>query len=361
MTESRSRFKEVLDGYVFRGVITMETAGQIMDEMFRDTEELNIGMGYSQISEEMSFDNFFWNKNESAHGLLRSIAFIPRVRQIASPVVIHGGTGNGKTHLLGAIARSCPKSRYISTDALISLYKCSAEDHSENDLIKRITDTSLLLVDDLHAARYEKDVQAFMIRIADRMRLKNGAIVASCRITGESIKFIKRIFLEKAGSGVQVELRELDRESRLALLERFFSRTGYSPQHDVCEFLADKYAENNRTLLAAAKAVRIEMLNMSSGVPFKLHNAVEALIRNGISFASTDLVKSRDSREKYRILLRQASSTQEQISTLIMAAENRLKELENRGVPPEEKTKLLMALDFLRKGELKNAMIQLNN
>ena len=68
----------------------------------------------SVYPEDMTFSNYVTTEeNYYATEIARTIALIPRVWKSITPVMLHAYTGQGKTHLLAAVARSTHKRTLI--------------------------------------------------------------------------------------------------------------------------------------------------------------------------------------------------------------------------------------------------------
>ncbi len=212
--------------------------------------------------DERSFDNYVvTEENSYAVELARTVALIPRIWKSISPILFHAGTGQGKTHLLSAIAStSRQNSLFLNLNDLRMGYRYCVKTNKESHLLSWIVSHNFLLLDDLHFASGDIDFQHFLCSVFNRMPQGKSAIVLCSNSEVESLRNFDSTFYSRVSSGISVELKAMDINGRTAILERMFSNTGFGPGADVINYIATTITLNIRTLKAAGRAVLAHLL-----------------------------------------------------------------------------------------------------
>lgn len=236
--------------------------------------------------EGCSFDNYVvTDENSYAVELARTVALIPRIWRSISPILFHAGTGQGKTHLLSAIASaSRQNSLFLNLNDLKMGYKYCAGINKESQLLSWITSHNFLLLDDLQFVQNEIEFQHFLCSVFNRMPQGESAIVLCSNSEVENMQHFDSTFFSRISSGISIELKSIDFQGRVAVLERLFRNTGFGPGPEVINYIATEITQNIRTLKAAGRAILANLLASSS--------------KSGISMETvTDLLNSMNLRD----------------------------------------------------------------
>lgn len=380
-------------------------------------ERLEYLLGFAD-DDTKSFDNYVVsNENFHAIELARTVALIPRIWRNLSPVLFYGHTGQGKTHLLSAMARaSRQRSLILNTNDLMMEYKYCLEAKKDLELLNWITRHNFLLLDDIQFAQGNFGFQNFLCSVFNRLGSDRNAIVLCSNIEPEDNRDYHITFYSRITSGITIELKMLDFDARVELLRHKFSHTGFGPDDEIIEYIAGEITQNVRTLKAAARAVvacllatpgrsEIDLATVKKllksmhlyDVPGlntdRVNEAVpeepvecpscEAGLEPSEGEAETkpemeaspfivvdieDEMKTEDVPEpvkeedkqsdsgQYRTLVASASTVEKQIEALLQAAEKRIEQLKRKNSDPGEITKLERAIEQLNNKDLEAAM-----
>ncbi len=216
----------------------------------------------STYPEDMSFSSYVTTEeNYYATEIARTIALIPRVWKSITPIMLHAHTGQGKTHLLAAIARATHKRTLIlnTVDLHIEYQQC-LKAGIERELRDWITSFDLLLLDDIQFSQGDLMFQKFIISIINRMpRGKHGIITSSDVHPGELLD-IDASFYSRLTSGLVIKLETVNLEGRKEILRNLFSQTGIKAEDEIIDFIATNVKLNVRQLKAAGRMVLAQML-----------------------------------------------------------------------------------------------------
>ncbi|MCK5841699.1 MAG: ATP-binding protein [Candidatus Sabulitectum sp.] len=211
---------------------------------------------------EHSFDNYVvTDENSYAVELARTVALIPRIWKSISPVLFHAGTGQGKTHLLSAItATSRQNTLFLNLNDLKMGYKYCVKTNKESQLLSWIISHNFLLLDDLQFVQGDKEFQHFLCSVFNRMPQGKSAIVLCSNSEVENMQDFDSTFFSRISSGISIELKAMDLQGRIVVLEQMFRNTGFGPGIKIITYLAKEITQNIRTLKAAGRAVLAHLL-----------------------------------------------------------------------------------------------------
>lgn len=365
-------------------------------------------LGFSD-DDTKTFDNYVVSEeNFHAVELARTVALIPKIWRNLSPVLFYGHTGQGKTHLLSAMARaSGARSLLLNTNDLMMEYRYCMEAGKDLELLIWITRHNFLLLDDIQFAQGNFAFQNFLCSVFNRLSSDRNAVVLCSNIEPEDNRDYHVTFYSRITAGITIELKMLDYNARVELLKRKFSRTGFGPDDTVINYIATEIKSNIRTLKAAARSVIACMLSTPGRSDVDLQTVKEllksmhfydvpGLVKEEIPPPAARSTKTREleqpqtapveeespamepspyividvneEKEKpepvfekgqIKSKVASASTVDKQIEALLDAAQKRIEQLTKRNARPEEIAKLEKAIVYLKEKNLEEAMLSL--
>ncbi len=244
---------------------------------------------------ERSFENYVvTDDNSYAIELARTVSLIPRIWKSISPILFHAGTGQGKTHLLSAIASTSRQNTlFLNLNDLKMGYRYCVKTNKESQLLSWITSHNFLLLDDLQFVQGDIEFQHFLCSVFNRMPHGKSAIVLCSNSEVENMQDFDSTFFSRISSGISVELREIDLPGRITILERMFSSTGFGPGPEIIKYMATEVSQNIRTLKAAGRAVLANLLASPSKGGISLETVAGILnsmnLLNPVGFGKTQV------------------------------------------------------------------------
>lgn len=177
-----------------------------------------------------------------------------------NPLVIYGGTGLGKTHLLNAIGNFISgKNRtacYISSQKLINeFYKAM----SENGLQKfhdTIMSYDFLLVDDIQFMKTPGIQEEFFRMFNEYHHAKKQIVITSDRYPGE-IREIDDRLKSRFDWGVTIAIKPPELDTRVAIVRKKAELYEMSVDDDAVFFIAKNFKNNVRQIEGALKTLQI--------------------------------------------------------------------------------------------------------
>jgi chromosomal replication initiator protein len=194
--------------------------------------------------------------NEIAHTAARTAAQAPGSNNF-NPLIIYGGTGLGKTHLLQAIGNFALENHtaqrvvYRNSDQFMKEFFDFLEKKRQPAAFYEIyRHTDILLLDDIQfLARGDKMQDSFYQIFRTLLSLKK-QIVITCDQKPSEVRGLHNRLLNNFETGLQVDIKVPERDDRLAILHHKVltdTQFGYFPE-EVIEYVASRYTANVREL-----------------------------------------------------------------------------------------------------------------
>lgn len=191
--------------------------------------------------------------NELSFGAATAVAEQPGA--IYNPLVIYGGVGLGKTHLLHAIGHralahdSRKRVRYLSAENFVNQFIHALQNgRNEEFRQKTRTEVDLLLIDDIQFIAGKERTQEEFFHIFNALHQAGKQIVVtSDRIPIEIYQLQERI-QSRLNMGLITDIQPPDLETRMAIINRRAAKIGISIPEDVVELIARTVRSNVREL-----------------------------------------------------------------------------------------------------------------
>jgi chromosomal replication initiator protein len=154
---------------------------------------------------------------------------VQRPGQTNNPLVLCGGVGMGKTHLLQAMRNELSKrlpdnSVYCSTETITSGLISSIRLDKIADFLDRLRGVDVLLIDDVQFLRGKERATGAFVRIFRQLHSEGKQIViAGCRASKELNDIVDGLDIP-IESGLIVEIEQPDDETMLDILHRKANR-----------------------------------------------------------------------------------------------------------------------------------------
>ena len=181
-----------------------------------------------------TFENFIpGGKNREALYLFRR-----SLHAHPSPILLHGPSGTGKSHLLQAAFsvlddRFPRKTLFLSCRELISLFRRSPEQAHD-----ALLSSSAVLVDDIQALEKHPDIQKELASLLDSMA--DTFFIAACQTDGhdESGQKLLPLFYDRLCSRLSLRLEEPDLDVRLRFTQACMEHMGLPEDRNAALFLS---------------------------------------------------------------------------------------------------------------------------
>lgn len=212
------------------------------------------GNNDNHFNERFRFDSFVvGNFNQFAHAAALAVAEAPGKTNY-NPLLIYGGTGLGKTHLVQAIGHyiyeNFPRKRvmYATSEKFTSDFINSISNGTIANFTSQYRNADILLIDDVQFFSAKESTQEQFFHTFNDLHQSGKQIVLTSDRHPKDIKGLEERLLSRFSSGLVADLQPPDLETRIAILRRRTECESICLPEDVIFFIADNVHTNIREL-----------------------------------------------------------------------------------------------------------------
>jgi chromosomal replication initiator protein len=171
-----------------------------------------------------------------------------------NPLLIYGGVGLGKTHLVHAIGNSLMKSGKIYRVLYVSSEKFTVDfvDSIQKDRVSEFSNfyrnVDVLIVDDIQFFAGKEKTQDVFFHTFNSLHQMGKQIVLSSDRPPKELKGLNERLISRFQWGLTADIQPPDLETRTAILRKKSSDDGIDLPQDVVEFIATNVTSNIREL-----------------------------------------------------------------------------------------------------------------
>lgn len=206
------------------------------------------------LNPRFSFDTYVvGNSNQFAHAASKAVAEAPG-RTAFNPLMIYGGVGLGKTHLLQAIAAyaleygTATRVLYVSSEKFISDFITSIQNNQTSEFSSLYRSVDLLLVDDIQFLSKKERTQEEFFHTFNTLHQRGKQIVLTCDRMPRDVPALEERLTSRFLWGLVTDIQTPDLETRVAILQKKADNDGVSIPSDVLLFIAQHIKSNIREL-----------------------------------------------------------------------------------------------------------------
>lgn len=232
------------------------------------------------LDNEFTFDHFVvGNSNRFAHAAALAVANNPGT--VYNPLLIHGPSGVGKTHLLLAISNKVKKEHpdwkitYKSTEDFTNEMVLALRNGKMQEFRNLYRQSHFLLLDDIQFIAGKDSIQEEFFHTFNALVEAKHQIVLTSDRPPKEIKRIEDRIRNRLEYGLLADINPPDYELRCAIVYKKSEVLGFALPTPVVNFLAEKIKSNVRQLEGAVK--KIKALNNFMGMPLTVETAGAAI------------------------------------------------------------------------------------
>jgi chromosomal replication initiator protein len=174
-----------------------------------------------------------------------------------NPLFIYGGTGLGKTHLMGAVAHLAKQLQadletdYLSIDEFMEQMHAAISAGQIDAFGRKYERVGLLLLDDVQFLAGKRETQGELLRLFERMQTQGRQIVLTSDRPPSEIEDIDDRLVSRLSGGLIVDVAAPDFETRVAILRAMCKERKLSFKDGMLEELGRFEFNNVRELQGA--------------------------------------------------------------------------------------------------------------
>ena len=211
----------------------------------------------SNLIPTYSFDRFVEGDcNRLARSAGLAVAAKPGITSF-NPLMLYGGVGLGKTHLMHAIGnkiREIDPSRkviYISSEKFTNQFIESLTKNAASDFTEHYMNMDVLIVDDIQFLAGKEKTQEIFFHIFNHLQQAGKQIIMSSDCPPKDLRGMHERLLSRFKWGLTADLQQPDFETRMAIIHTKMQNDGLNMPMDVVEYLAQNIDTNIRELEGA--------------------------------------------------------------------------------------------------------------
>ena len=214
---------------------------------------------------EFTFENFIrGSSNQFAYAAAQAVAANPSGAY--NPLFIYGNSGLGKTHLLNAIGNYALvkdpglKVRYVTSEEFTNEFIDALQNPNQSqgqiaEFNRRYRQVDVLLIDDIQFLGGKEATLDQFFHTFNALHQANKRIVIASDVAPKNLKGFEARLISRFESGLTVDVKPPDLETRIAILRMIASMNGSKIPSDVLDLIAERFTENIRELEGALTRV----------------------------------------------------------------------------------------------------------
>ena len=234
------------------------------------------------LNNNYSFEKFIeGSNNQFAKNAAISVANDPGNSSF-NPLIVYGGVGLGKTHLIHSIGNAVLKENPSARVVLVTSEKFtldfvnSLRKNKTVEFAKQYRSADVLLIDDIQFFRGKEQTQEQFFHTFNELHQAGKQIVLTADRYPAEMKGLQDRLLSRFQSGLAVDIQPPDFEMRVAILMEKAEQNGVDLSYDIFEFIARHIKSNVRDL----EGTIIRILARSSLMNLEIdHNLVRDVVK----------------------------------------------------------------------------------
>ena len=211
----------------------------------------------TSLDRRYTFDSFVIGEgNRMAHAAAMAVAKSPGNTQF-NPLVIYGGVGLGKTHLLQAIGAHAQANNrdtkvvFVTSEKLMSSLIEAIRTHKTAEFKRLYRSTDILLVDDIQFMIKGEFLQEEFFHTFNALHTAGKQIAMTCDSPPNKLEGLEERLISRFQWGLVTNIEPPDLETRIAILHQKADIHGIQLPEDAANYLGNYISSNIRELEGA--------------------------------------------------------------------------------------------------------------
>ena len=226
----------------------------------------------SQLNPNYNFDTYIEGDcNRLARSAGYAVAQKPGITSF-NPLMLYGGVGLGKTHLVQAIGNEIKSNLvdrfvlYVSSEKFTNQFIDALKNNKIQEFQNFYMQVDVLIIDDVQFLAGKERTQEIFFHIFNHLHQAGKQIIMTSDCPPRDLKGLEERLLSRFKWGLTADLQQPDYETRVAIIQRKMQADGIYIPDNVVEYLAYSVDTNVRelegvliSLIAHASLSRVEL------------------------------------------------------------------------------------------------------
>lgn len=235
----------------------------VKNEQKSSTQEKNTSQNSSKsknyvFDEKFTFENFIvgdGSASKFAYNVALSVSQNPGLKK--NPVLLYGGVGLGKTHLMKAIGNKVhnlfPEKKIccIQSESFLNEFTQSIFSKTQDSFKSKYRKLDVLLLDDIHFLQNKPGIQDELFYTFEALKEKNSQMVFTCDRPLKEIEHMAERLVSRLGSGICLNLDFPSYETRKAIIYKKLESEEKTLPEEIIDYIAKIIETNIRDLESA--------------------------------------------------------------------------------------------------------------
>ena len=211
----------------------------------------------SQLNPTYTFEAFIEGDcNRVARRAGKTVAEKPGATSF-NPLVVYGGVGLGKTHLVQSIGNEVKRLHpnkvvlYVSSEKFINQFQDHSRNNAINDFIHFYQLIDVLIIDDVQFFNRAEKTQDAFFAIFNHLHQSGKQLILSSDKPPKDLEGMQERLLSRFRWGLSADIQVPDYETRIEILEKKMKNNGLDLPKDVVKYIAYNIQNTVRELEGA--------------------------------------------------------------------------------------------------------------
>ena len=212
---------------------------------------------HPQLREDYVFERFVVGENnEYAYSASMAAAKDPGKR--FNPLLLYGGTGLGKTHLMQSVGNyiynNPPEGKknvnicYITAENFTNEFTKSLRDRTTESFKAKYREVDVLLLDDIHFFEKKEQIQKELFYTFEALFNRKSQMIFTCDRPPSKLNDIDERLKSRFNLGTPIDLQPPSYEMRIAILQKKLELKEKTAPEEVINYIAKNIQSNVREL-----------------------------------------------------------------------------------------------------------------
>jgi chromosomal replication initiator protein len=208
----------------------------------------------AQLNSRFTFENFITGDcNQLAYAAAKAVADNPGGTRF-NPLVIYGGVGLGKTHLIQAVGHAILEKdpgrpvMYISSERFTLEFVNAIQHNKSQEFINYYRSVDVLIVDDIQFFADKEKTQDNFFHTFNALHQAGKQIILTSDVPPKQLRGVDERLISRFQWGLTADMQAPDLETRIAILQKMSHDEGYHLPGDVIDYIARNVTSSVREL-----------------------------------------------------------------------------------------------------------------
>jgi chromosomal replication initiator protein len=252
----------------------------------------------SRLNPAYRFENFVEGDcNRLARSAGVAVAKKPGTTSF-NPLMLYGGVGVGKTHLVQAIGNEIKKNLpekivlYVDQNDFTSQFLNALQNHKIQEFQNYYLQVDLLILDDVQFLAGREKTQEMFFHIFNQLHQSGKQIIMTSDCPPRDLKGFQERLLSRFKWGLTADLQEPDFETKLAIIHNKMQSDGIEIPTEVAEYLAYSVDTNLRDMEGVLNSLLFHATLLKKDIDLELAKEVlKNIVKEIQSDVSVDFIQ----------------------------------------------------------------------